>query len=179
MGRPEIPINPADGPLQRFAHDLRELRKAAGSPSYRLLAGRANYSGTSLSEAARGVSLPSLDVTLSYVSACQGDVEYWERYWKRTAAELSADSAYEEPPQARIERTPRRHGRTAPATRPVAPAAASTRSGRPGRRPGTSYARMVSRAGSVLRKPETVFALMAGSWALATGLRVRRSAHGA
>lgn len=97
MGRPESPINPADGPLQRFAHDLRVLRRTAGSPSYRALASRANYSGTSLSEAARGLTLPSLEVTLAYVGACHGDIEQWEKYWTRTAAELSAPSGQESP----------------------------------------------------------------------------------
>lgn len=89
MGRPESHIDPAEGPLQRFAYDLRTLRKSAGSPSYRALASLANYSGTSLSEAARGVSFPSLDVTLAYAQACGGDTEFWSQYWKETEVLLS------------------------------------------------------------------------------------------
>ncbi|GAU65979.1 hypothetical protein SSP35_02_03480 [Streptomyces sp. NBRC 110611] len=92
MGRPETRINPADGPLQSFAYELRTLRKSVGNPSYRLLASRANYSGTTLSEAARGISLPSLEVTLAYVSACGGDTISWRRRWKETNAALHAIS---------------------------------------------------------------------------------------
>ena len=38
MGRPERPLDPTAGPVARLAHELRELRKAAGSPSYRKMA---------------------------------------------------------------------------------------------------------------------------------------------
>ena len=31
MGRPELPVDPAAGPVQRLANDLRELRRAAGN----------------------------------------------------------------------------------------------------------------------------------------------------
>lgn len=88
MGRPETRIDPTEGPLQSFAYELRALRRSVGNPSYRELASRANYSGTTLSEAARGLSLPSLEVTLAYVRACDGDVVRWGRYWKETDAAL-------------------------------------------------------------------------------------------
>ncbi|MFF9351628.1 helix-turn-helix domain-containing protein [Streptomyces sp. NPDC014734] len=91
MGRPETCIDPSEGPLQSFAYELRTLRRSAGNPSYRELASRANYSGTTLSEAARGVSLPSLEVTLAYVKACKGDVGLWQRLWTETDAALRAD----------------------------------------------------------------------------------------
>lgn len=90
MGRPETRIDPSEGPLQSFAYELRGLRRAVGNPSYRELAGRANYSGTTLSEAARGLSLPSLEVTLAYVRACGGDAVFWRRFWKETDAALRA-----------------------------------------------------------------------------------------
>lgn len=90
MGRPETRIDPSEGPLQSFAYELRALRSSVGNPSYRELASRANYSGTTLSEAARGLSLPSLEVTLAYVGACEGDVGFWRRYWKETDAALRA-----------------------------------------------------------------------------------------
>ncbi|MFF4572032.1 helix-turn-helix domain-containing protein [Streptomyces sp. NPDC001410] len=86
-------MNPSDGPLQSFAYELRTLRRSVGNPSYRELARRANYSGTTLSEAARGLSLPSLDVTLAYVRACEGDPDFWQKYWKETEVALrGADS---------------------------------------------------------------------------------------
>ncbi|OLF09979.1 nSTAND1 domain-containing NTPase [Actinophytocola xanthii] len=89
MPRPERRVDPADGPLARFALGLRELRHHAGSPGYRELARRAHYSATTLAQAARGAGLPSLAVTLAYVAACGGDVAEWERRWRATAAELS------------------------------------------------------------------------------------------
>jgi hypothetical protein len=85
MGRRERLVDPAAGPLQAFAHQLRELRRAAGSPSYRELARRAHFSDTSLSVAASGASLPSLEVTLGYVRACGGDIAEWEQRWRQVA----------------------------------------------------------------------------------------------
>lgn len=90
MGRPETRVDPSEGPLQRFAYALRALRRSVGNPSYRELASRANFSGTTLSEAARGLSLPSLEVTLAYVRSCDGDVAFWRRYWTQTDADLRA-----------------------------------------------------------------------------------------
>ncbi len=90
MGRPERPIDPEEGPLQRFAVELRQLRQQAGGPSYRQLAKRACYSVTALSEAAGGERFPTLDVTLAYVKACDGDVPTWEARWREVAAELAA-----------------------------------------------------------------------------------------
>lgn len=52
MGRPERPLDPQAGPVQRLAHDLRELRRNAGGPSYRAMAKVAGFSATTLSQAA-------------------------------------------------------------------------------------------------------------------------------
>lgn len=93
MGRRERPIDPDDGPLQDFAYRLRELRRAAGSPSYRELARHAHFSDTSLSVAASGTVLPSLEVTLGYVRACGGDVAEWEQRWSLVAGPLGASPA--------------------------------------------------------------------------------------
>ena len=62
MGRPERPLDPTAGPVPRLAHELRELRRAAGSPSYRTMAKTAGFSPTTLSQAAAGERLPSLAV---------------------------------------------------------------------------------------------------------------------
>ena len=62
MGRPERPVDPEAGPVQRLAHQLRELRRAAGGPSYRAMARTAGFSATTLSQAAAGERLPSLAV---------------------------------------------------------------------------------------------------------------------
>ncbi|MEV6948947.1 hypothetical protein AB0N07_44960 [Streptomyces sp. NPDC051172] len=91
MGRPERPVDPAAGPVQRLAHELRELRKAAGSPSYRTMAKAAGFSATALSLAAAGERLPSLAVVQGYARACGGDPAGWELRWK--AAEAEANQA--------------------------------------------------------------------------------------
>ncbi|MGW4683737.1 nSTAND1 domain-containing NTPase [Streptomyces sp. NPDC004244] len=92
MARKERPLDGGDGPLLRFAAALRRLRHDAGSPPYRRLAASAHYSVATLSEAAAGRRLPSLDVTLAYVRACGADTGEWERRWHAVAAELSAGS---------------------------------------------------------------------------------------
>ncbi|MCE6998125.1 hypothetical protein LZG04_25495 [Saccharothrix sp. S26] len=97
MPRPERPLGPEDSVLISFARSLRNLREKAGSPTYRELARSAHYSAASLSEAAAGRKLPSLDVTLAFVRACGGDVDEWRQRWKEVAAELAADSRTEEP----------------------------------------------------------------------------------
>ncbi|MFD0267243.1 helix-turn-helix domain-containing protein [Streptomyces sp. NPDC127106] len=79
MGRQERPLDPGRDPLARFAHDLRELRRQAGSPPYRQLATRAHYSASTLAEAAAGKRLPGAAVLAAFVDACGGDAEEWER----------------------------------------------------------------------------------------------------
>ncbi|MFI1353171.1 hypothetical protein ACH4TV_06240 [Streptomyces sp. NPDC020898] len=90
MGRPERPVDPAAGPVQQLAHRLRELRGAAGSPSYRAMAGEAGFSATTLSQAAAGERLPSLAVVLGYVRACGGDPGQWELDWKEAETAAAA-----------------------------------------------------------------------------------------
>jgi hypothetical protein len=62
MGRPERPVDPGAGAVQGLAHALRELRRAAGGPSYRTMAKAAGFSATTLSQAAAGERLPTLAV---------------------------------------------------------------------------------------------------------------------
>jgi hypothetical protein len=92
-GRPERPLDPGDGPLSCFAHELRQLRAAAGYPSYRDLSRRALFSASVLSAAASGSSLPSLQVTLAYADACGGDLGDWERRWESATADLASHAA--------------------------------------------------------------------------------------
>jgi WD40 repeat protein/energy-coupling factor transporter ATP-binding protein EcfA2 len=92
MPRPERPLDPEAGAVQRFAVELRGLRRLAGNPGYRELARRAHYSATTLAQAARGEGLPSLDVTLAYVRACNGDTAAWATRWRAVADELDAAS---------------------------------------------------------------------------------------
>ena len=110
-GRPERPLDPGDGALSCFARELRQLRAAAGYPSYRDLSRRARFSASVLSAAASGSSLPSLQVTLAYADACGGDLGDWQRRWQATA-----DLARQAPPRAGAE------ARFTPAELPPAPA---------------------------------------------------------
>ncbi|MEN8649519.1 hypothetical protein ABCR94_02405 [Streptomyces sp. 21So2-11] len=87
MGRHEKAVDPAAGPVQLFAYELRKLRAEAGGPTYRALAQRSSYSAPTLSAAAAGVRLPSLPVALAYAVACGGDTTRWERRWREAAAE--------------------------------------------------------------------------------------------
>lgn len=80
MGRSEREL--PDGPLRDFAQGLRDLRAAAGRPTYRALERRAGFSASALSAAAAGERLPTLDVTRAYVGACGGDMEAWEVRWR-------------------------------------------------------------------------------------------------
>ncbi|WP_033322342.1 WD domain, G-beta repeat protein [Streptomyces yerevanensis] len=89
MGRPERTVDPAAGPVQRLAHELRELRMAAGGPSYRTMARTAGFSATTLSQAAAGQRLPSLAVVQGYVRACGGEPGEWEPRWKAAEAEAA------------------------------------------------------------------------------------------
>jgi hypothetical protein len=82
MPRPERPLDPATGSVAEFADRLRRLRKQAGSPSYRHIAAQTHFSDTTLSEAAAGRRMPTLDVTLAYVRACGGDPVEWQQLWQ-------------------------------------------------------------------------------------------------
>jgi hypothetical protein len=100
MGRPERPLDATNGPIAAFAHDLRVLRSRAGNPSYRELARTALFAPSVLSSAASGHRLPTLAVTLAFVSACGGDRAAWERRWRTIAGQAGIAA------EARDERVP-------------------------------------------------------------------------
>lgn len=81
MGRPERPLDPSTGPVAAFADQLRQLRAAAGNPSYRSMANHSHYSVSTLARAAAGQLLPSEEVALAYVRACGGDPKEWVPRW--------------------------------------------------------------------------------------------------
>ncbi|MBJ3807115.1 hypothetical protein JGB26_08300 [Streptomyces flavofungini] len=76
--------------MQRFACALRELRRGAGTPTYRTMARRTGFSVTALAAAASGGRLPSPAVLAAYVQACGGDVAEWERARRDAHREESA-----------------------------------------------------------------------------------------
>ncbi|MCX5247528.1 helix-turn-helix domain-containing protein [Streptomyces sp. NBC_00201] len=86
-GRPERPLDPDAGPVQCFAHELRSLREAAGSPSYRAMAEVAGVSVAALSRAASGERLPSAAVVRAYARACGAEPGVWERRLRAAAEE--------------------------------------------------------------------------------------------
>ncbi|MEV5895877.1 helix-turn-helix domain-containing protein [Nonomuraea fuscirosea] len=89
MGRPERKLDPEGGLIERFAHDLRQLRVAAGQPTYRIMGSRVGCSPSKLSEAAKGLRLPSLSATLDYVRGCGvTDTAEWERRWHEINEEV-------------------------------------------------------------------------------------------
>jgi tetratricopeptide (TPR) repeat protein len=90
-------VNVERGALAAFADGLRELRRSAGEPGYRVLARKAGYGPTTLWEAARGRVVPTLAVTLAYVRACGGDVAEWERRWHELSETLPAGRAPDVP----------------------------------------------------------------------------------
>jgi hypothetical protein len=104
VARQERPVDPATGPLQSFAYELRKVRTEAGNPTYRALSKTAGYSPTTLSEAAAGMRKPTLEVVLAYVGACGGDVEAWTARWHeldaalRNAAPTTPRTQVTEPP---------------------------------------------------------------------------------
>ncbi|MBL1110390.1 hypothetical protein JK361_38555 [Streptomyces sp. 5-8] len=102
-GRREVPVDPGAGPVKRFAFELRKLRAEAGGITYRVLADRAGYGVTTLSQAAAGDQLPTLPVVLAYVTACGGDPQEWKARWNQAVDEVAAqgdpdDGSAAEPP---------------------------------------------------------------------------------
>lgn len=104
MGRPESPVAGDDPLLAAFAADLRLVRQNAGTPAYRELARRANYSATVLSQAASGHTMPSLPVTLAFVGACGGDQERWRARWREIAMRQEGQNGQEAPAEPEVTR---------------------------------------------------------------------------
>ncbi|WP_413751773.1 helix-turn-helix domain-containing protein [Streptomyces sp. R-74717] len=82
---------------------LRQLRKECGGPTYKEMARHAGYSSTTLSGAANGQAMPSLQVTLAYVRAClkcakagsdrlEAAVQAWTSRWQELEAQLNPAS---------------------------------------------------------------------------------------
>jgi WD40 repeat protein len=98
-GRPERPVDPNEGPVQRLAFEMRRLRADAGGPSYREMARRVEVGASTLSHAAGGERLPTLPVLLAYVRACEADLEEWELRWRQAAYEVAAIPVVDEEAQ--------------------------------------------------------------------------------
>jgi DNA-binding NarL/FixJ family response regulator len=90
MPRRENPIDPAGGLVAAFARELRAQRQAAGAPSYREMAQKANYAAPALSRAASGRTLPSWTGVCAYLKACditdESCLAQWRRRWEQARA---------------------------------------------------------------------------------------------
>jgi len=111
VGRREAPV--PDGPLHDFAQGLRDLRATRAPSTYRELAKSARYSASVLSTAAAGRRLPTLDVTLAFVTACGGDVDAWRERWERlhvtlrnTRPDLLSETVPADLPESDVEPLP-------------------------------------------------------------------------
>lgn len=67
----------SNSPVAAFAAELRDLRRRAGSPSFRELAKRTHYSSSTLAEAVAGKRLPTEGVVKAFVAECGGEVDEW------------------------------------------------------------------------------------------------------
>jgi hypothetical protein len=84
---------PGSNPAAAFAAQLRELRMAAGNPSFRKMAQRSGcVSHTTLHEATTGARFPSWQTTREFVKACGADAAQWRARW-----EQAGSSPYPEP----------------------------------------------------------------------------------
>ena len=83
MGRPPRNLDPAQGPVQAFAAELRKLREEAGNPKYLQMQRLSGRSRTALSEAAGGDHLATWETVEAYVRACGADPHAWEDRWER------------------------------------------------------------------------------------------------
>jgi hypothetical protein len=77
VGRKLRPLNPAAGPVERFACELRALRAAAGDVPFWKMARRCELSKSALAAAAAGYALPSARVAQQFVEICGGDWPWW------------------------------------------------------------------------------------------------------
>jgi transcriptional regulator with XRE-family HTH domain len=88
-------MEPSDEQAQSLvatlAAELRELRRAAGSPSYAELARKTGVPRSTLHDGLTGRRLPSLETTLAVAAVCGGDSVEWKRRW------MAARASVEEP----------------------------------------------------------------------------------
>ena len=93
MGRRLRQLDPAEGPVERFAHELRELRSHAGDPPFWKMARRSAVSKTALAAAAGGRVLPTERVLQEFVAVCGGDWPWWRSRLLSARDELASQGA--------------------------------------------------------------------------------------
>ncbi|MEW2176644.1 helix-turn-helix domain-containing protein [Streptomyces sp. NPDC005406] len=95
-GRREHPLDPQEGPLERFALELREIRERSRL-TYAEMADLAHFASSTLSQAAAGHRLPTWQVVLAYVRACGEDPGPWKVRWEDVRLALYGPEAEREP----------------------------------------------------------------------------------
>jgi transcriptional regulator with XRE-family HTH domain len=106
MGRPQVPLARDGSPAREFAFWLRDLRNRSGL-TYEQLGKNAHYATSTVQAAMAGQRVPTLNVLLATVRACDGDVPAWRTYWTqiRRALDQDAPDSFHQsilPPWARI-----------------------------------------------------------------------------
>jgi hypothetical protein len=89
--------------LRRFTAALRQLRLSAEIPSARALAKETFFSHTTIAEALKGTSLPSLEVTLAIVRACGAEPEPWAHRWNELRDAGRPGEMYRGPDSAAVD----------------------------------------------------------------------------
>lgn len=92
MARRERPLDPEGSPTEALAYWLRVLRDEAGM-TVGQLKHQIRFSSSTLYSAFGGTQLPTRDVTLAIVRACNGDAEAWHAYWSRMRRFTAGNSA--------------------------------------------------------------------------------------
>jgi transcriptional regulator with XRE-family HTH domain len=90
MGQHGQPLDRDGSPTRELAYWLRDLRRQSGL-TVEQLTRRTRFASSTLYDAFRGKQLPSQRVTLSVVTACEGDVEAWRSYWAQIRRALDRD----------------------------------------------------------------------------------------
>lgn len=85
--------------IARFAADLRALRASAGSPTLTRLSNEIGISRSVITDAFRGVKLPSARTVEGVVRTCEGDVDHW---LSRREALLAERSPGDDAPAPRV-----------------------------------------------------------------------------
>ncbi|MCF6472746.1 helix-turn-helix domain-containing protein [Nonomuraea sp. MG754425] len=86
-------LDPAGGPVERFACDLRALRARAGELPFWKMARRCEISKSALAAAVAGHQLPTEHVLRNFVQVCGGDWPYWREHWLQALAEVASHTA--------------------------------------------------------------------------------------
>lgn len=93
MGRRMRPLDPASGPVERFACELRALRASAGDLPFWKMARHCSVSKSALAAAVAGHQLPSERVVREFVRVYGGDWPWWRERWLHARESLATEEA--------------------------------------------------------------------------------------